>query len=101
MRVGIVIGRVILSQTLPALEGGRWLIVSPFTRQEYQRAATGDPGISPEPSVVVYDHLGGGLGQTIGFVEGHEAAQPFEEPTPVDALNAALIDKIFYSPFDP
>jgi microcompartment protein CcmK/EutM len=50
---------------------------------------------------VVYDDLGGGVGQTIGFVEGREAAQPFERPTPVDAINAALVDEIFYSPFKP
>ena len=31
--------------------------------------------------------------------EGREAAQPFDQPTPVDAINAALVDEIFYSPF--
>jgi microcompartment protein CcmK/EutM len=57
--------------------------------------------LGKDPSVVVYDDLGGGVGQTIGFVEGREAAQPFERPTPVDAINAALVDEIFYSPFKP
>jgi carbon dioxide concentrating mechanism protein CcmL len=37
--------------------------------------------------------------QVIGYEEGREAAQPFEQPTPVDAINAALVDEIFYSPF--
>jgi hypothetical protein len=32
-------------------------------------------------------------------VEGREAAQPFDEPTPIDAINAALVDDIFYNPF--
>jgi hypothetical protein len=41
------------------------------------------------------------VGQTIGFVEGREAAQPFTPPTPVDAINAALVDEIFYSSFKP
>ena len=36
--------------------------------------------------------------RTIGLVEGREAAQPFDEPTPVDAINAALVDDIFYNP---
>ena len=57
--------------------------------------------MSKDPSLVVYDDLGGGVGQTIGYVEGREAAQPFEQPTPVDAINAALVDEMFYSPTDP
>ena len=31
--------------------------------------------------------------------EGREAAQPFESPTPVDAINAALVDEMFYNPW--
>ena len=94
MRLGQVIGRVTLSQTVPALEGARWLVVSPFNREHFD----GDAGISTEPSLVVFDNLGGGVGQTIGFVEGREAASAFAEPPPIDAINAALIDEIFYSP---
>ena len=45
------------------------------------------------------DDLGGGVGQTIGYIEGREAARPFDQPTPVDAINAALVDEIFYNPF--
>jgi len=98
MRLGTVIGRVTLSQTVPALQGARWLIVSPFTREHFQRGSETPPGLSKDPSLVVYDDIGGGVGQTIGFVEGLEAAQPFEQPTPVDAINAALVDEIFYNP---
>lgn len=99
MKLGSVIGRVTLNKTVPALIGARWLIVSPFTREHYQRGPDTPPGMSKDPSLVVYDDLGGGIGQTIGYVEGREAAQPFETPTPVDAINAALIDEVFYSPF--
>ena len=99
MRLGSVIGRVTLSRTVPALAGARWLIVSPFTRDHFQRGAETPPGMSKDPSLVVYDNLGGGVGQTIGFIEGREAAQPFDQPTPVDAINAALVDEIFYQPF--
>lgn len=99
MRLGTVIGRVTLSKTVPSLIGGRWLIVSPFTREHFQQGSETPPGMSKDPSVVVYDNLGGGIGQTIGFSEGREAAQPFDEPTPIDAINAALVDEIFYSPF--
>jgi microcompartment protein CcmK/EutM len=56
--------------------------------------------MSNEPTPVVYDDLGGGVGQTVGFVEGREAASPFEQPTPIDAINAALVDEIFYNPFN-
>jgi carbon dioxide concentrating mechanism protein CcmL len=99
MRLGTVIGRVTLSQSVPALTGARWLIVSPFTREHFQQGRETPLGMSKDPSLVVYDDLGGGVGQTIGFVEGREAASPFDEPTPVDAINAALVDEIFYNPF--
>ena len=98
MRLGTVIGRVTLSAAVPALQGARWLIVSPFTREQYQHELDTAPAISKEPSLVVYDDLGGGVGQTIGFIEGREAASPFQQPTPVDAINAALVDEIFYRP---
>jgi carbon dioxide concentrating mechanism protein CcmL len=99
MRLGAVIGRVTLSKVVPALIGARWLVVSPFTREHFQRGSETPPGMSKDPSLVVYDSLGGGVGQTIGFVEGREAAQPFEVCPPIDAINAALVDEIFYSPF--
>lgn len=101
MKLGAVIGRVTLSRNLDSLEGARWLIVSPFTREHYQNGTQTPEGLSKDPSLVVYDNLGGGLGQTIGYVEGREAGQPFEEPTPVDAMNVALVDEIFYNPFNP
>jgi microcompartment protein CcmK/EutM len=101
MRLGSVIGRVTLSKTVPALTGARWLIVSPFTREHFQRGSEALPGLSKDPSLVVYDDLGAGMSQTIGFVEGREAASPFEQPTPIDAISAALVDEIFYNPFRP
>jgi microcompartment protein CcmK/EutM len=98
MRLGTVIGRVTLNQTVPQLVGARWLIISPFTRQHFQRGSVPITGMSKDPSLVVYDDLGGGVGQTVGFIEGREAAAPFEQSTPVDAINAALVDEIFYNP---
>ncbi len=98
MRLGKVIGRVTLSAAVPALEGARWLVVSPFSRDNFPQDAQEPVALSREPSLVVYDDLGGGVGQTIGFVEGREASCPFEKPTPVDAINAALVDEIFYQP---
>jgi carbon dioxide concentrating mechanism protein CcmL len=97
MRIGTVIGRVTLSKAVEELRGARWLIVSPFTRESFQKAEN-SPLVTKEPSVVVYDDLGGGVGQTIGFIEGREAAMPFDRPTPIDAIDAALVDNIFFSP---
>jgi microcompartment protein CcmK/EutM len=97
MRIGTVIGRVTLSKTVEGLLGARWLVVSPFARQNFEKAGDA-PLVTKEPSVVVYDDLGGGVGQTIGFIEGREAAMPFDRPTPIDAIDAALVDDIFFSP---
>ena|ERR1022692_2522480 len=98
MRLGTVIGRVTLGKSVAGLDGARWLVVSPFTREHFQKGAQSPPGLSQDPSLVVYDDLGAGVGQTIGFIEGREAAMPFEQPTPIDAIAAALVDNIFYSP---
>jgi microcompartment protein CcmK/EutM len=98
MKLGTVIGRVTLSCVVPELIGARWLIVSPFTREHFKRGADGPASMGTEPSLVVYDSLGGGMQQTIGYIEGREAAQPFDKPAPVDAISAALIDEIFYEP---
>src|SRR5215831_7150961 len=98
MRLGRVIGRVTLSVSVPSLQGARWLLVSPFSREQYQQGLESVTELSKEPSLVAYDNLGGSVGEIIGFVEGREAACPFEKPTPIDAINAALVDEIFYSP---
>lgn len=98
MRLGKVIGRVTLSRVVPGLEGGRWLLVSPYNRATFPRGAEVPPGLSSEPTLVVYDDLGGGVGDSIGFVEGREAAQPLVPPQPIDAINAALVDHVFYQP---
>ena len=98
MKLGAVIGRVTLSKVVPELQGARWLIVSPFTREHYACGAGAPITMGTDPSLVIYDALGGAVGQTIGYIEGREAAQPFDAPTPIDAINAALVDEIFYKP---
>jgi carbon dioxide concentrating mechanism protein CcmL len=98
MKLGSVIGRVTLSTTTEGLEGARWLIISPFTREHFQQGTVEPTGLSKDPSLVVYDSLGGGVGQTVGYIEGREAAQPFEKSPPIDAITAALVDEIYYNP---
>ncbi len=96
MRLGHVIGKVTLSVQDPAYLGGRFLLVQPFAKAQFQGAPM--TPLAPGNSLVVYDNLGAGLGHIIGFTEGSEAAAPFEQPTPVDAFNAALVDEFFYNP---
>jgi microcompartment protein CcmK/EutM len=98
MKLGTVIGRVTLSKVVPELQGARWLIVSPFTRENFARGAEAPILMGKDPSLVIYDALGGAGGQTVGYVEGREAAQPFDQPPPIDAINAALVDELFYRP---
>lgn len=99
MKLGTVVGRVTLSKTVKALEGGRFLIVSPFSRQQFAAGLDAPMSLGTDPSLVIYDDIGGGVKQIIGYVEGREAAQPFEQPTPVDAINVALVDEMFYNPW--
>ena len=99
MKLGTVIGRVTLSRSVDSLRGGRFLVVSPFSREQFAAGLNAPTGMGKDPSVVVYDSLGADVRQVIGYEEGREAAQPFDQPTPVDALNAALVDEMFYSPF--
>ena len=99
MKLGAVIGRVVLSQAIPQLQGARWLVVSPFTRAHFQRGKDTPEGMSKDPSLIVYDNIGGAVGQTIGYVDGREAAMPFDDPAPpVDAINVALVDEVVFEP---
>ena len=84
---------------MKSLEGGRFLIVSPFSRDQFAAGLDASTSLGKDPSLVVYDEIGGGVGHVIGYVEGREAAQPFAEPTPVDAINTALVDEMFYNPW--
>lgn len=99
MKLGTVIGRVTLSKSVDLLKGGRFLVVSPFNREQFAKGINAAPSMGTDPSLVVYDDLGGGVGDVIGYEEGAEAAQPFEVSPPIDAINAALVDEMFYNPW--
>jgi microcompartment protein CcmK/EutM len=99
MKLGTVVGRVTLSRAVDSLKGGRFLLVSPFSREQFAAGLNAPASMSKDHSLVVYDDLGADVRQVIGYEEGREAAQPFVQPTPVDAINSALIDEIFYSPW--
>ncbi len=88
--MGTVIGRVTLSVRSPKYTGERLLLTLPWKTDTFNGTEKFDPAI------VVYDQLGGGVGQHIAVSEGREAACPFKKPTPVDAYCAALVDEFFY-----
>ncbi len=95
MRIATVIGRVTLAKRHASFSGGRMLVVLPWGPR------TGDTGRDHEFSIVAYDELGAGVGQTVGLCESAEATRPFEKPTPIDAYCAALIDEVFFQAADP
>lgn len=90
MRIGEIIGTVTLSRCHPSLTGGRYRLVVPLS---LANLAGGSTDVAEE--LVVYDELSAGLGDKIAFSEGGEAAQPFyPNDKPLDAYNAAILDRI-------
>ncbi|QQL44563.1 EutN/CcmL family microcompartment protein [Sulfuriroseicoccus oceanibius] len=82
----------------PSLDGGRWLLVNPVDAGQLNDCLTQAPAITAQPTLVVYDAVGAGQGDIIGFVEGAEAAAPFDRPTPIDAISVTIFDSIHYQP---
>jgi len=99
LKLGTVIGRVTLSKCVDSYEGGTFLVVSPFGRAQYDAGLDAPASLGTELSLVIYDSLGADVRQVVGYEEGREAAQPFEQPTPVDAISTVLVDEMFYRPW--
>jgi microcompartment protein CcmK/EutM len=90
MRIAEIIGTVTLSRAHPSLLGFRWVIGVPLSLRAIRAGQRGDG-----EDVVIFDHLGAGDGNLIGFSEGVEAAAPFyPERKPVDAYCACLLDHV-------
>ncbi|HZZ45135.1 MAG TPA: EutN/CcmL family microcompartment protein [Tepidisphaeraceae bacterium] len=91
MRIGKVVGRVTLCETYDTLVGGRFMLVEVQDRF----SLANQPRKSAE-TLVVYDNLGAGLGDLIAFTESREACMPFypEKIVPLDAYNAAILDRV-------
>jgi microcompartment protein CcmK/EutM len=94
VRLGIVLGRVVLSRVIPALKGTALLLVDPVTAPNLA-ARNGQGG---GRTLVVADRLSPAVGQMIGVVEGSEAAQPFPTPTAVDAYCALIVNGYTFQP---
>lgn len=99
MRIGQVIGKVVMSQQDPAFKAARWLVISPVDSAHLGTACTKTPPVGKQPSLIAYDKLGAGINDIVGFVEGAEATAPFDDPTPIDAITVALFDQIHYRPY--
>lgn len=100
MRIGQVIGRVVMSQQEAAFKGARWLLIHPLEASQFNTACDKPATkITKQSTTVVYDNLGAGEGDVVGFVEGAEATAPFDDPTPIDAITVAIFDSIHYEPY--
>lgn len=90
MRIADVIGTVTLNRCHPSFVGATLKMVVPLS--------LGNLTENTEPTadqLVAWDELGAGIGDRIAISEGAEAAQPFRpEIKPVDAYNAAILDRI-------
>ncbi|MDG1358418.1 MAG: EutN/CcmL family microcompartment protein [Akkermansiaceae bacterium] len=96
MRIGHVIGKVTMSIQEEAFRGGRWLVINPVDTEDLNSCIDQQPKLSTQSSLVVYDNIGAGEGDIIGFVEGAEATAPFDGPTPIDAISLAIFDTLKY-----
>ena len=93
MRIGEVIGKVVFSRCDAKLIGGRLLIVQPHDPRSLRENGRGKGEVE-----VVYDELGAGVGDRVGFSEGREAAMPFHpDKVAIDAYLGCILDEVTYS----
>jgi len=89
MRIGMVIGQVVLKRTYPTLRRGRFLITRPLERAHLFQ---GDFPRGGE-TAIVFDELAARDGCLIGFTEAGCAPGPFgKERAPIDAYNSCILD---------
>jgi microcompartment protein CcmK/EutM len=92
MRVGEVIGKLTLGVADSKLKGGRFLLVRPHDPESLRKGTQNDAEV-----VVVYDELGGQVGDRVSFSEGREGAMPFwPDHVAVDAYLSCLLDTVTY-----
>jgi ethanolamine utilization protein EutN len=90
VRIGEVIGRVVLSRCDREFEAGRFMIVRPFDLDALEGKAPPTGEI-----VVAYDELSASNGMQVGLSEGREAAMPFHpKPVALDVYIGCLLDEV-------
>jgi ethanolamine utilization protein EutN len=93
MRIAKILGTVTLSRALPEFAGASLRLAVPMSLANL----TGDEPPSAE-ELVMWDEFGSGVGDLVALSEGGEAAQPFRpKDKPVDAYNAAILDRIDFN----
>ncbi|RMG03590.1 MAG: carbon dioxide concentrating mechanism protein CcmL [Planctomycetota bacterium] len=99
MRMGKVIGTVTLHKKHPALVGGRFKIVVPYTLDDL--LAEGADFLPNNEELISYDDLNAGVGELVAFSEGPESARPyFPELKPMDTNITAILDTLDVVPLD-
>lgn len=90
MHLGRVIGTVVATEKTPNLEGVRFLIVQPLTRDLQDR---GRPVVAGDGVAMA------GPGELVYFVGSREAAQAMPEPfVPVDHAIVGIVDQLAVDP---
>lgn len=90
MHLGRVIGTVVATQKTPDLEGVRFLIVQPLTRDLEER---GRPVVAGDGVAMA------GPGELVYFVGSREAAQAMPERfVPVDHAIVGIVDQLAVDP---
>jgi microcompartment protein CcmK/EutM len=96
VRIGRVVGKVVLSRWHPTMSGATYKIVVPMALEDLLSNKLGTV-----EDVVAYDELGAGAGAAVAISEGREAAQPFHPAEkPVDAYLAAILDWVTVEPLE-
>lgn len=100
MKLGRVIGRVVLNIQDPAYAGGRFLLVQPLgnTRSSGTVPPAVPPAASAGPVLVAWDDLGSSDGDLVGYSESGGASAPFAFSAPVDAYIGAILDHWTHQP---
>ncbi len=90
MKLGIVIGNVVLSISNPSMKGKRLLLIQPIDERENR---IGDP-------LVAADVAGCGSGEKVFYVTSKEAAFAHGVDIPFDACVLGVVDRVNFSKVD-
>ncbi len=96
MKLGRVIGRIVLSKKDPNLPCGFLLAVSPLDKSHI---AGDDKSMfsKKQSNLILFDNLGARFGDIIAYVEGAEATAPFDTPVAIDAYCVGIVDTFNYN----
>ena len=93
MKLAKVIGRTVLSKKDTSMPTGFLVLLSPLHRDAIYGQKPAELATSGF-TLVAFDSLGAGIGDTVSYVEGAEATAPFDAPVPIDAFCVGIVEKI-------